>query len=163
MRPVTTVLCSNDEMQLTTIGLRWPCDCETRGTGSPAHLPACVWAACSNHRRALEEQPERPPAIGFEDPEPIIVPRERATGLLDHSTPTVTLSIYSHVVEGNESAAMDVLGDRLEQMRNRIADALENADGYRMATVADSAKKKARRSGLPMVAGTGFEPVTFGL
>jgi hypothetical protein len=26
------------------------------------------------------------------------------------STPTATPSIYSHVVEGNESAAMDVLG-----------------------------------------------------
>ncbi len=83
--------------------------------------------------------------------------------ILGHSTPTVTLSIYSHVVEGNESAAMDVLGDRLEHMRNRIADALENSDGYRMATAADSAKKKARRNGLSMVAGTGFEPVTFGL
>jgi hypothetical protein len=83
--------------------------------------------------------------------------------ILGHSTPTVTLSIYSHVVEGNESAAMDVLGDRLEQMRNRIADALENSDGYRMATAADSTKKKARVTGLLMVAGTGFEPVTFGL
>jgi hypothetical protein len=83
--------------------------------------------------------------------------------ILGHSTPTVTLSIYSHVVEGNESAAMDVLGDRLEQMRNRISDVLENSDGYRMATVADSAKKKARVTGLSMVAGTGFEPVTFGL
>jgi integrase len=31
--------------------------------------------------------------------------------ILGHSTPTVTLSIYSHVVEGNESAAMDVLGE----------------------------------------------------
>ena len=83
--------------------------------------------------------------------------------ILGHSTPTVTLSIYSHVVEGNESAAMDVLGDRLEQMRNRVVDALENSDGYRMATAADSAKKKARVTGLFMVAGTGFEPVTFGL
>jgi integrase len=51
--------------------------------------------------------------------------------ILGHSTPTVTLSIYSHVVEGDESATMDVLGDRLEQMRNHIADALGNADGYR--------------------------------
>jgi hypothetical protein len=58
---------------------------------------------------------------------------------------------------------MDVLGDRLEQMRNRVVDALENVDGYRMATAADSTKKKARRSGPEMVAGTGFEPVTFGL
>jgi integrase len=86
-----------------------------------------------------------------------------AAAILGHSTPTVTLSIYSHVVEGNESAAMDVLGERLEQMRNRIADALEDPNGYRMATAGDSAKKKARRSGLSMVAGTGFEPVTFGL
>ena len=83
--------------------------------------------------------------------------------ILGHSTPTVTLSIYSHVVEGNESAAMDVLGDRLEQMRNRVVDALENVDGYRMATAADSTKKKPRRSEVLMVAGTGFEPVTFGL
>ena len=71
--------------------------------------------------------------------------------ILGHSTPTVTLSIYSHIVEGNESAAMDVLGDRLEQMRNRVVDALENSDGCRMATAADSAKKKARRNGLPLV------------
>jgi integrase len=83
--------------------------------------------------------------------------------ILGHSTPTVTLSIYSHVIEGNESAAMDVLGDRLEQMRSRVVDALENVDGYRMATAADSSKKKARVTGLLMVAGTGFEPVTFGL
>jgi hypothetical protein len=62
--------------------------------------------------------------------------------IMGHSTPTVTLSIYSHSVEGNESAAMDVLGDRLEQMRNRIADAFENTDGHRMATATDSAKKK---------------------
>ncbi len=83
--------------------------------------------------------------------------------ILGHSTPTVTLSIYSHVVEGNESAAMDVLGERLEKMRTRVVEALENPDGYRMATAADSAKKKARVTGLSMVAGTGFEPVTFGL
>ena len=82
--------------------------------------------------------------------------------ILGHSTPTVTLSIYSHVVEGNESAAMDVLGDRLEQMRNRVVDALENVDGYRMATAADSAKKKARRSGLLMVAGVQVREVIFG-
>jgi hypothetical protein len=75
----------------------------------------------------------------------------------------VTLSSYSHVVEGSESAAMDVLGDRLEQMRSRVIDALEKTDGYQMATVGDSAKKKARVTGLEMVAGTGFEPVTFGL
>jgi integrase len=79
--------------------------------------------------------------------------------ILGHSTPTVTLSIYSHVVEGNESAAMDVLGDRLEQMRNRVVDALENVDGYRMATETVPAKKKARVTGLLMVAGTGFESV----
>jgi len=54
---------------------------------------------------------------------------------------------------------MDVLGDRLEEMRSRVVDALENADGYRMATTRLLAKKKARRSGLPMVAGTGFESV----
>ena len=43
--------------------------------------------------------------------------------ILGHSTPTVTLSIYSHVVDGNERAAMDVLGDRPEQIRNRVVDA----------------------------------------
>lgn len=50
--------------------------------------------------------------------------------ILGHSTPTVTVSIYSHVVEG-----------------------------YRMATAADPAKKKARVTGLEVVAGTGFESV----
>jgi hypothetical protein len=83
--------------------------------------------------------------------------------ILGHATPTATLSIYSHVVEGNESAAMDVLGERLEQMRSRVIDALERTDGYQMATAGDSAKKKARVTGLKLVAGTGFEPVTFGL
>jgi hypothetical protein len=82
--------------------------------------------------------------------------------ILGHSTPTVTLSIYSHVVEGNESAAMDVLGERLEKMRTRVVEALENPDGYRMATAADSAKKKARRNGLSMVAGAQVQKAGFG-
>jgi hypothetical protein len=56
-----------------------------------------------------------------------------------------------------------VLGDRLEAMRNRVVDALENSDGYRMATAADLAKKNPRVTEGLMVAGTGFEPVTFGL
>jgi hypothetical protein len=43
-----------------------------------------------------------------------------------------------------------------------VVDALENVDGYRMASAADSTKKKARRNGLFMVAGTGFEAVTGG-
>jgi hypothetical protein len=43
--------------------------------------------------------------------------------------------------------------------RQRVVDALENVDGYRMATATDSAKKKARVTGLLMVAGTGFKTV----
>jgi hypothetical protein len=80
MRPVATVVSGPQAMQLTTIGLRWPCGCETRGTGTPASLPACVLAACDEHVGLVGERPERPAAIGFDDPEPWIVPREIATG-----------------------------------------------------------------------------------
>jgi integrase len=34
-------------------------------------------------------------------------------GLLGHTTPNVTLALYSHVVEGAERAAVDLLGERL--------------------------------------------------
>jgi len=40
---------------------------------------------------------------------------------------------------------MDALGERLEQMRSRVVDALENSDGHRMATADDPAKKKSPR------------------
>jgi hypothetical protein len=54
---------------------------------------------------------------------------------------------------------MDVLGVRLEQMRERISAIDDDSNGNR------SVFKKEKPScyrGL-MVAGTGFEPVTFGL
>jgi hypothetical protein len=47
--------------------------------------------------------------------------------ILGHSSPTVTLQIYSYLVRGAQLAAMD----RLEQMRARVAAALENPNGYR--------------------------------
>jgi hypothetical protein len=67
------------DFQLTTIGYRWPCGCETRGTATQADTPACVWAACAEHDSRREERPERSAAAGFENPSPIIVPREEAT------------------------------------------------------------------------------------
>lgn len=87
---------------------------------------------------------------------------------------TTTAAILGHSTHGDivdlqprrrrqRDAAMDALGERLEQMRSRVVDALENSDGHRMATADDPAKKKARANGLSMVAGTGFEPVTFRL
>lgn len=40
----------------SVVGYRWPCGCETRGTATPAHLPACVWSACSNHLFEADER-----------------------------------------------------------------------------------------------------------
>jgi integrase len=78
-----------------------------------------------------------------------------AAAILGHSSPTVTLQIYSHLVPGAQRGALDRLGEHIE--------ALATTDCNQIATTRRLAKKKARRSGLPMVAGTGFEPVTFGL
>jgi hypothetical protein len=66
------------DFQLTAIGCRWSCGCETRGMGTPDNMPACVWAACDEHDPRREERPKRLAATGFEDPSPIIVPREGA-------------------------------------------------------------------------------------
>jgi len=38
-----------------------------------------------------------------------------AAAILGHSNASVTLSVYAHVVEGSERAAIDLLGDRLER------------------------------------------------
>jgi integrase len=78
-----------------------------------------------------------------------------AAAILGHSSPTVTLQIYSHLVPGAQRGAMDRLGERME--------ALASIDCNQTATNIRNAKKKARVTGLLMVAGTGFEPVTFGL
>ena len=83
--------------------------------------------------------------------------------ILGHTTPNVTLALYSHVVEGAERSAMDVLADRLEKMRDLVPTIEENSDGNRMATAQDLKKKNPRKNEGILVAGTGFEPVTFGL
>jgi len=83
--------------------------------------------------------------------------------ILGHTTPNVTLALYSHVVEGAERSAMDVLADRLEKMRDLVPTIEENSDGNRMATAQDLKKKIPRKNEGILVAGTGFEPVTFGL
>jgi integrase len=75
--------------------------------------------------------------------------------ILGHSSPTVTLQIYSHLVPGVQRNALDKLGAEIEALATR--------DCNQIATSTANAKKKARRNGLSMVAGTGFEPVTFGL
>jgi site-specific recombinase XerD len=38
-----------------------------------------------------------------------------AAGLLGHTTPNVTLALYSHIVEGAERSAVDILCDRLSR------------------------------------------------
>jgi len=79
MRPVVSPLVSPGNLQLTTIGYRWPCGCETRGTATPADVPACVWAACAKHEHLREPMPARPDQLGFEDIDPVVVPRSLAT------------------------------------------------------------------------------------
>ena len=85
--------------------------------------------------------------------------------ILGHTTPNVTLSLYAHVVEGADRAAMDLLEGRLEKMRHPDAlageaESARHANGMRAQF---KQPKKPRRSEVSMVAGTGFEPVTFGL
>ena len=83
--------------------------------------------------------------------------------ILGHVNANVTLALYSHVVEGAQRSAMDVLGGRLEKMRETVEVIVEEAHGNRMATAASLQQKNPRRNEGFMVAGTGFEPVTFGL
>lgn len=68
------------EVRLIPIGLRWPCGCETRGTGTPAHLPACVLWTCIEHRHSFDELPIDDDALGYGDAEYWAVPREFAWG-----------------------------------------------------------------------------------
>jgi site-specific recombinase XerD len=72
-----------------------------------------------------------------------------AAAILGHSSPMGTLQIYSHLVPGAQQGAMDRLGEHIE--------ALESTDCNQTATTDRKAKKKARRGGLEMVAGPGFE------
>jgi len=78
-----------------------------------------------------------------------------AAAILGHSSPTVTLQIYSHLVPGAQQGAMDRLGEHIQ--------VLAATDCNQIATKVGKAKKKARGYGLKMVAGPGFEPGTFGL
>jgi len=97
MRGVASPLVARGDLQLTTIGYRWPCGCETRGTATPANMPACVWAACAKHEHLREPMPARPDQLGFEDVEPVVVPRSVATLrpgqiLVLHAPPTVEIN-----------------------------------------------------------------------
>jgi hypothetical protein len=74
-----------------------------------------------------------------------------AAAILGHSSPTVTLQVYSHLVPGAQQGAMKQLGEHLE--------ALAAAECNHIATKARPRMKKARRYGLFVVAPTGIEPV----
>jgi hypothetical protein len=50
----------------------------------------------------------------------------------------------SPAVRHGVESMLDVLGDRLETMRDRVVDALENSNGYRMAAAALGEKKNPR-------------------
>jgi integrase len=68
-----------------------------------------------------------------------------AATILGHSSPVVTLHIYSHLASGAQGSALDNLGAQIE--------ALNSIDCNQIATSVPKAKKKARRNGLSMVAG----------
>ena len=74
-----------------------------------------------------------------------------AAAILGHSSPTVTLQVYSHVVPGLQQGAIDCLGERIEL--------LAATDCNQIATNPMRVTKKARGYGLRLVAPTGIEPV----
>jgi integrase len=74
-----------------------------------------------------------------------------AAAILGHSSPTVTLQVYSHVVPGLQQGAIDRLGEHIE--------ALATTECNQIATMPRRVTKKARGYGLRLVAPTGIEPV----
>ena len=71
--------------------------------------------------------------------------------ILGHSSPTVTLQIYSHAVPGLQQGAIDQLGERIE--------ALAATECNFIATRPTRIMKKDRGYGLRLVGPTGFEPL----
>ena len=69
--------------------------------------------------------------------------------ILGHTSPTVTLQIYSHAVPGLKQSAVDRLGEHIE--------ALAAAECNQIATRPARLTKKARGYGLLLVAPTGIE------
>jgi hypothetical protein len=47
--------------QLTTLGNIWPCGCETRGSATPATLPACWISPCAKHISVFDDLPIQAP------------------------------------------------------------------------------------------------------
>ena len=74
--------------------------------------------------------------------------------VLGHTTPTVTLSIYAHLVAEVQRAAVERLGARLESI---------SANGNRMATVAPLAVKNARKNERSLVEARRLELLTLTL
>jgi hypothetical protein len=72
-----------------------------------------------------------------------------AAAILGHSSPTVTLQVYSHAVPGLQQGAIDRLGEHIEM--------LAATECNQIATNPTRAKKKARGYGLRLVAPTGIE------
>ena len=77
-----------------------------------------------------------------------------AASVLGHATPTVTLSIYAHLVADAQRAAVQLLGARLE----RIC-----AKGNQMATVTPLTAKNARKTGRSLVEARRLELLTLTL
>jgi integrase len=42
------------------------------------------------------------------------------SAILGHSNPTVTLSVYGHLIDGSQRAAMTALGDHLAKPRKNV-------------------------------------------
>jgi integrase len=63
------------------------------------------------------------------------------SSILGHSTPTTTLAVYAHAVEGVTRAAMDTLGGRIDRMKT--SKPTEEAPGMQMVCEPSSAKKKS--------------------
>jgi integrase len=74
--------------------------------------------------------------------------------VLGHTTPTVTLSIYAHLVADVQRAAVERLGATLERI---------SADGNRMATVTPLTAKNAHKSERSMVEARRLELLTLTL
>ncbi len=77
-----------------------------------------------------------------------------AASVLGHTTPTVTLSIYAHLVAEVQRAAVERLGATLERI---------SSDGNRMATVVPLAAKNARKNKRSLVEARRLELLTLTL
>ncbi len=80
LRPVTgsTLPMPPGHKQLTTLGYIWPCGCETRGTGTPANLPACWISPCLKHVETFDSLPVQSPPSP-DPPITVVMARLKAT------------------------------------------------------------------------------------